>query len=132
MAPNETRSLPASSVVTDDEVRTASGELAIAPDAHVRLTSAEENWGQMLLRRSYAFDDGALAASTKASTDALDAGLFFVAYQQNPRLGFIPIYARLAQHDALRHFTTHTGSAVAAIPPGVLGPGHFVGERLFE
>ena len=130
-APLGTRSPNAS---LDLDTRTDSGQPAIAADAHVRLASAHENWGQMLLRRSYAFDDGAVAeASVSASADSsLDAGLFFVAYQQNPRLGFIPIYARLAAHDALRHFTIHTGSAVAAIPPGIFGAGHFVGEGLFE
>ena len=117
----------------DLHARSTSGELVIAPDAHVRLASASENWGQMLLRRSYAFDDGTMTVTggDGSVSEVLDAGLFFAAYQQNPRLGFIPIYARLAAHDALRLFTVHTGSAVAAIPPGVAGPGHFVGEGLF-
>ena len=112
----------------DLEARDANGEPTIPTDAHVRLAAAKENWGQMMLRRSYAYDDGA----SMNAWATLDAGLFFVAYQQNPRLAFIPIYARLARHDALRHFTVHTASAVAAIPPGVPTPGHFVGEGLFN
>jgi deferrochelatase/peroxidase EfeB len=110
------------------------GDLVIPSDAHVRLASAAENWGQMLLRRSYAFANGVSplpGLGTSVGTDALDAGVLFFAYQQNPRLAFIPIYTRLAANDALRHFTVHTASAIAALPPGVSGPGHWVGEALF-
>ena len=118
----------------DLDRRGPAGHLIIPPDAHVRLASPAENWAQMLLRRSYAYDNGASvppAASGEADAQAaLDAGLFFCAYQQNPRLAFIPIYTKLAGRDALRQFTTHTASAIAALPPGASGPGHWVGETL--
>ena len=60
-----------------------------------------------------------------------DAGLLFVAYQRDPRRGFIPIFQNSAENDALGQFTTQTGSAMAAVPPAPSGPGHFVGEGLF-
>ena len=106
-----------------------SGRPLIARNAHVRLASSEENWGQMLLRRSYAFDNGYEQAPDGAG---LDAGLLFVAFQRNPRLGFIPIFEKLSKHDALREFTTHTASAIAAFPPAARHPGDWVGRGLFE
>jgi deferrochelatase/peroxidase EfeB len=61
-----------------------------------------------------------------------DAGLLFMAYQRDPRKGFIPIFQNLAENDALGQFTTQTGSVIAAIPAAPSGPGHFVAEGLFE
>ncbi len=60
-----------------------------------------------------------------------DAGLLFMAYQRDPRKGFIPIFQNLAENDALGQFTTQTGSVIVAVPPAASGPGHFVGEGLF-
>ena len=106
-------------------------------DAHIRLASPATNWGAMMLRRSYAYDDGVTATSSgwpsgDDASPAFDAGLLFACYQRNPLLGFIGIYRGLANHDALREFTTHTGSAVVALPPAAAGPGEWVGQRLFE
>lgn len=109
----------------------AAGRPLIPADAHVRLASPQENWGQMLLRRSYSYDDGVGLPVGAVGDGGLDAGLFFVAYQQNPRLAAIPMLAKLSRGDALRRFTVHTASAVAALPPGPAGPGHWIGERLF-
>ena len=67
-----------------------------------------------MLRRGYAFD----------------AGLFFMAYQRDPRRQFVPVQRRLAEQDALTPYTKHVGSAVFAVPPGAR-PGGFVGEELF-
>jgi hypothetical protein len=58
--------------------------------------------------------------------------LFFAAYQVDPRLSFIPIFQKLAESDALSRFTTHTGSAIAAIPPAAPHPGRWVGQQLLE
>src|SRR5690349_24747772 len=58
---------------------------AMKPDAHVRLAHPDSNGGITILRRGYSFTDG---------TDGLgrlDAGLFFLAYQRDPRTGFIRI-----------------------------------------
>ena len=47
------------------------------------------------------------------------AGLFFLAYQRDPRRQFVPIQRRLAAHDALNEYIVHTGSALFAMFPGV-------------
>jgi len=59
----------------------------------------------------------------------LDAGLFFLAYQRDPRRQFVPLQRRLSRTDALNEYITHTGSAVFACPPGV-GPGDYIGVTL--
>ncbi len=110
------------------------GNLSIPLDAHVRLTSPEENWGATMLRRSYAYDDG-IDGSVEADSFAqlpptFDAGLLFACYQRNPLLAFVAIFKKLATNDALRKFTTHTGSAIVAIPPAARHPGEWVGQRL--
>ena len=64
-------------------------------------------------------------------TNQLDAGLFFLAFQRDPRRQFVPIQTRLAEHDALNEYIRHSGSALFAIPPGVRAGG-FVGDTLFE
>ncbi|MGW5254324.1 iron uptake transporter deferrochelatase/peroxidase subunit [Streptomyces sp. NPDC004012] len=86
---------------------------AMKPDAHVRLAHPESNNGITILRRGYSFTDG---------TDGLgrlDAGLFFLAYQRDPRKGFVPLQRRLSASDALNEYIQHVGSAVFAVPPGV-------------
>ena len=115
----------------DLDATDAAGRPLIPADAHVRLTSPQENWGQMLLRRSYSYDGGGGPPLGASDGDKLDAGLLFVAYQQNPRLAAIPMLEKLARGDALRRFTVHTASAVAALPRGPAGPGHWIGEGLF-
>ena len=100
------------------------GELAVPADAHIRLAAPEKNNGIRLLRRGYSFADG-----SDPVTNQLDAGLFFIAYQRDPRRGFIPVQEHL-RTDALNEYIRHTGSAMFAIPPGI-GPRGFVGETLF-
>ena len=60
-----------------------------------------------------------------------DAGLLFVAYQRDPRTGFIRIYEKMSKLDAMNQFTTHVASGLFAVPGGVR-PGEFVGQRLFD
>ncbi|HTX01219.1 MAG TPA: Dyp-type peroxidase, partial [Acidimicrobiales bacterium] len=109
-----------------------SGNPLIPLDAHVRLASPQLNKGQMILRRSYAYNDGMspFVERWPPWQEALlyDAGLLFMAYQRDPRLGFIAIFQNLAENDALGQFTTQTGSVIVALPPAAQGPGHFVGE----
>jgi deferrochelatase/peroxidase EfeB len=120
----------------DLDARDSNGRPVIPLDAHVRLASPQENWGQRMLRRSYAYNDGVDPFSARGSSgppaQTLDAGLFFAAYQVDPRLSFIPIFQKLAESDALSRFTTHTGSAIAAIPPAAPHPGRWVGQQLLE
>ncbi|HEX5144054.1 MAG TPA: iron uptake transporter deferrochelatase/peroxidase subunit [Mycobacterium sp.] len=104
------------------------GGLSIDERAHVRLTAPEHNDGIEILRRGYNFTDG---------TDGfghLDAGLFFIAFVRNPVTHFVPMQTRLARHDLLNEYITHTGSAVFAVPPGIaLGDsGAYWGSTLFD
>ncbi|MFE9607622.1 iron uptake transporter deferrochelatase/peroxidase subunit [Streptomyces sp. NPDC006012] len=97
---------------------------AMKPTAHVRLAHPDSNDGITVLRRGYSFTDG---------TDGLgrlDAGLFFLAYQRDPRKGFIPLQRRLAASDALNEYIQHVGSAVFAIPPGVRDADDWWGRTL--
>jgi deferrochelatase/peroxidase EfeB len=120
----------------DLDARDDGGRPVIPLDAHVRLASPESNWGQMLLRRSYAYDNGVVTSSETWSPTgppaSFDAGLLFAAYQRDPRVAFIPIYRKLAENDALRHFTTHTASTLVALPPAAAHPGRWVGQELLE
>jgi deferrochelatase/peroxidase EfeB len=112
------------------------GNPLIPADSHVRLSSPQANRGQMLLRRGYAYNDGAdgFIERWPPWQQALmyDAGLLFCAYQRDPRTGFIPIFGNLAENDALNQFTTQTGSVVAALPPTAPAPGSFVGQLLLK
>lgn len=120
----------------DLDALNAAGSLAIPAHAHVRVASPEQNWGQMLLRRSYSYTGGTVvtAKSPRSSQDApvFDAGILFCAYQRNPRLAFIPIFRKMAVVDSLSAFTTHTASAIAALPRGAAHRGEWVGQQLFE
>ena len=99
---------------------------AIPADAHIRLAAPATNDGQKILRRGYSFTDG-----IDPVTGQLDAGLFFIAYQKDPRKQFVPIQSRLAAGDALNEYIKHTGSALFAVPPGVSAAGDWFGKALF-
>jgi deferrochelatase/peroxidase EfeB len=100
-------------------------DLAQLPtSSHVALAAPANHGGVRLLRRGYNMVDG---------TDGvghLNAGLFFLAYQRDPRTAFIPIQLALARDDGLNEYLRHTGSSVWAVPPGV-GPGGWWGQTLF-
>jgi deferrochelatase/peroxidase EfeB len=100
------------------------GEPVIPVDGHIRLAAPAENHGIRILRRGYSFTDG-----IDPVTNQLDAGLFFVAYQRDPRKGFIPVQESL-RTDALNEYIRHNGSAMFACPPGVRAGG-YIGETLF-
>jgi len=59
----------------------------------------------------------------------LDAGLFFICFQRDPRRQFVAIQRNLGSRDALNEYIRHTGSAVFACPGGIQ-PGSYVGEPL--
>jgi deferrochelatase/peroxidase EfeB len=103
------------------------GTPVIPLTAHIRLASPGNNNGQKLLRRGYSYTDG-----TDPATGQLDAGLFFLAYQRDPRRQFVPIQRRLGQHDALNPYIKHVGSGLFAIPPGLSGPGDWYGKTLLS
>ena len=100
------------------------GAPLIATDSHVRLAHPDQNAGAQLLRRGYNFVDG------NDELGRLNAGLFFIAYQRDPRTQFIPIQTNLAKSDAMNEYLRHVGSAIFAVPPGASNGG-YVGETLF-
>jgi deferrochelatase/peroxidase EfeB len=93
------------------------------PDAHVRLAHPDSNGGARILRRGYSFTDGS------DGLGRLEAGLFFIAFQRDPRTGFIKIQESLAS-DAMNEYVQHVGSGIFACPPGVKEGGYW-GETLF-
>ncbi len=95
----------------------------IKKDAHIKLAHPSNNGGAELLRRGYNFVDGS------DGLGRLDAGLFFMAYQRDPRRQFVPIQRRLSK-DALNEYIKHVGSGIFACPGGVQD-GSFWGEKLF-
>src|SRR5207245_10961826 len=101
------------------------GEPVIAVDAHIRLAAPETNGRAKILRRGYSFTDGA-----DPVTGQLDAGLFFICYQSDPRTGFIPVQRMLAG-DALNEYIKHTSSGLFACPPG-LAEGEYWGQSLLS
>ncbi|MGH3673725.1 MAG: Dyp-type peroxidase, partial [Pseudonocardiaceae bacterium] len=107
----------------DLTVTGADGTPLIDSAAHVRLAHSSTNGGAQLLRRGYNFVDG---------TDPLgrlDAGLFFLAYQRDPRAQFAIINGHLASKDALNEYIQHVSSGLFACPPGV-EPGQYLGHTL--
>ncbi|MGK5498031.1 iron uptake transporter deferrochelatase/peroxidase subunit [Streptomyces sp. URMC 125] len=105
--------------------RTADGDLAVAADAHVRVSAPETNGGAAMLRRSFSYHDGF------RDDGAPDAGLLFVAWQADPLRGFVPVQRKLDRGDALSRFIRHEASALFAVPGGA-GEGEYVGQRLLE
>jgi dye decolorizing peroxidase len=89
----------------------------IATDAHARLAHPDTNAGLRIVRRGHNYLDGE------------ESGLLFVSFQQDIGRQFIPIQRRLDAADALNAWTTATGSAVFAVPPG-FGPRSWIGEAL--
>jgi deferrochelatase/peroxidase EfeB len=109
------------------------GNPVIAENAHVRLASVEGS-GTRILRRGYSYNDGLSFTAERwppwRQGMEYDAGLLFMAYQKDPRAGFVKMFEKMSRFDMLNQFTTHVGSGVFAMPPGVQ-PGGFLGERLF-
>jgi deferrochelatase/peroxidase EfeB len=110
----------------DLAARDKDGRPVIPATAHIRLASPHANGGQRILRRGYSYTDG-----IDPDTGLLDAGLFFIAFQKDPRRQFVPIQRRLGRSDDLNEYIRHTGSAVFAVPPGLTGAGDWWGKRLF-
>lgn len=96
----------------------------IGLDAHVRLAHPSTNDGTKLLRRGFNFTDGT------DSLGRLDAGLFFIAFVRDPDKHYVPMQARLSQHDGLMEYLQHRGSGLWAIPPGA-SEGEYIGQALF-
>jgi deferrochelatase/peroxidase EfeB len=110
------------------------GNPVIAENAHVRLANASTNDGAQILRRGYSYNDGVDFTTERwppwRQGMEYDAGLLFVAYQRDPRTGFIPMFEKMAKIDMLNQFVTHTGGGLFACPRGV-AHGEYIGQHLF-
>jgi deferrochelatase/peroxidase EfeB len=113
----------------------AQGNSVIPETAHVRLAAPVNNAGAQILRRSFSYNEGANFVAERwppwHQGIEFDSGLFFQAYQTDPRTGFTKLFDRMSKIDALNQFTTHIGSGLFACPPGVRPGGH-IGQELFE
>ncbi|MFE5791694.1 iron uptake transporter deferrochelatase/peroxidase subunit [Streptomyces sp. NPDC056503] len=109
----------------DLDKRGPDGRLAIADNAHARISAPEQNGGAAMLRRPFSFHDGIDADGTP------DAGLLFVCWQADPLRGFVPVQRKLDRGDALSAFIRHESSGLFAVPGGA-AEGEYVGQRLLE
>jgi deferrochelatase/peroxidase EfeB len=111
------------------------GNPVIPENAHARLAAAASNDGAQILRRPYSYNDGVNFTAERwppwRQGLEYDAGLFFLAYQRDPRTGFIKIFDRMAKLDMMNQFVTHVGGGLFACPRGP-APGEFIGQSLFE
>jgi deferrochelatase/peroxidase EfeB len=111
------------------------GDLVIPDTAHVRLAAPETNDGAVIVRRGFSYNNGTTPFVERwppwRQALEYDSGLLFLGYQRDPRTAFVPIFSKLAENDALNQFTTHTASAVFAVPPGATGPDDWIGRALF-
>jgi deferrochelatase/peroxidase EfeB len=98
----------------------------IPADAHIRVSTPSQNNGIRILRRGYSFSDG-----VDPATGELDAGLFFIAYQRDPRRQFIPLQRKPGSEDALNEYIKHVATGMFAVLPGV-GTDQYLGQTLFE
>ncbi len=100
------------------------GRPVIPDDSHVRLAHPSVHGGTRILRRGYNYVDGS------DGLGRLDAGLFFMAYQRDPRKQFVPIQRALAAKDSLNEYIKHVSSGVFACPPGLADAGDHWGRTL--
>ncbi|WP_083866666.1 MULTISPECIES: Dyp-type peroxidase [Frankia] len=110
---------------SDFAARGPDGRPLIADNAHIRLSNPQFHGGVAMFRRGYSYDDGLDAAGEP------DAGLFFLAFQADPRTSFVPVQRTLAASDALNTFIRHTASALFAVPPAPPAGG-YLGQSLLE
>jgi deferrochelatase/peroxidase EfeB len=108
------------------DAKDSDGQHVIPDHAHVRIAAPATNNGVRILRRGYSFSDG-----ITADTGELDAGLFFVAFQRDPRKQFIPLQQHLAEKDALNEYIVHETSGLFAVLPGIANGENF-GQKLFD
>jgi deferrochelatase/peroxidase EfeB len=95
---------------------------------HVALANRGGPDGELerILRRGFNYQNG-----YDPATGDFASGLFFIAYQRDPRRQFITIQRRLATRDNLNAYTSHIGSGIYAVPPAA-ARGGYVGEALFD
>jgi deferrochelatase/peroxidase EfeB len=96
------------------------------PDSHIMMANQRKSSSERerILRRGYNYTTG---FDDEISSPL--GGLFFIAYQQDPRRQFSAIQERLSRLDRLTKYIVHQGSGLFAIPPGA-SSGGYVGETL--
>ncbi|HTZ79402.1 MAG TPA: iron uptake transporter deferrochelatase/peroxidase subunit [Stellaceae bacterium] len=113
----------------------ADGNPVIPETAHVRLAAAASNGGAQIFRRGYSYNDGVSFTAERwppwRQGMMYDSGLFFIAYQRDPRRGFVPIFERMSKLDMMNQYVTHVGGGLFACPGGT-AEGEFIGQRLFD
>ncbi len=111
------------------------GNPIIPENSHARLCAAASNGGAMILRRGYSYNDGVNLTAERwppwREGLEYDAGLLFLAYQKDPRTGFIRIFDKVSRFDMMNQFVTHVGGGIFACPGGAK-PGEYIGQRLIE
>jgi deferrochelatase/peroxidase EfeB len=111
------------------------GEPVMPENSHVRLSHSSSNDGAQIYRRGYSYNDGVAFTAERwppwKQGMLYDAGLLFVAYQRDPRTGFIKIFGNSSKFDMLNQFATHVGGGIFLCPPGAK-PGSYIGQSLFE
>jgi deferrochelatase/peroxidase EfeB len=107
------------------DAKDADGEPLLAVNSHVRLAHPTTNGGARLLRRGYNYVDGS------DGLGRLNAGLFFIAFQRDPRKQFVPVQRNLSRTDLMNEYLKPVSQALFACPPGVAGPDDFWGRALF-
>ena len=96
-------------------------------DCHIMVANPRTpgSEAERILRRGYTFTDG---YDPQISNPL--GGLFFIAFQRDPRRQFIAIQQRLSVHDRFTvEYPVPRGSAMYAVPPGIR-PGGYVGESI--
>ena len=102
----------------------AGGKLIIPVTAHIALAAHENNGGIRILRRPYNYTDGL------NQFGQLDAGLFFMSYQNDPA-HFERIQTGLGASDALNEYISHIGSGIFFVPPAPK-EGRYIAQGMFE
>lgn len=108
---------PLSGKTQSDDVdlgaKTETGEYVIPASAHVRRAHPAFVDAPLMLRRSYAYDNG-------GPSDAPDSGLIFVSFQSELRT-FVATQRRLDELDSLMDFATPRASFTFLVLPGFDG-----------
>ncbi|MEA2963519.1 MAG: deferrochelatase/peroxidase EfeB, partial [Alphaproteobacteria bacterium] len=107
----------------DLEAADKDGNPVIPDNAHVRLAAAATNDGAQILRRGYSYNDGTNVTAERwppwRQGLEYDAGLLFIAYQRDPRTGFIKIFENMSKLDIMNlEASVRSRDAEAAIRPG--------------
>ncbi|MBG6055640.1 dye decolorizing peroxidase [Salinibacterium sp. CAN_S4] len=93
----------------DDQIdlnsKTPEGEFIVPAHAHARAAHPSFTGSELMLRRSYSYDNG------------VDSGLVFISFQNDLRT-FVATQQRLDEMDALMKFTRPTASGTFLVLPG--------------